>query len=371
MRIFLALLIILHGLIHLMGFAKAYQFAEMKQLSGPISRMEGLVWLSAAVLFITAAIMLIARSEYWWMAGGLAAIISQILVFQSWHDAKWGTLANIIILFAAIPAFLKYGPYGYRHQYRAEAITALSLQGETTLLSEADIKHLPEPVKRYIRYTGSIGKPRIQNFYVAFEGKMRNGLDAPWMNIHAQQVSTIHDPERIFYIESSMYGLPFDGLHLYKNGHANMQIKALSLIKVVNGQGRQMDQGETVTLFNDMCVIAPATLIDTNIKWQTIDDRTVKASFTNKEQTIAATLYFNEEGALINFISNDRFQSADGKTFNSYPWSTPLRDYKLYDGRKVASYGEAIWHTSKGNISYARFDMKEIRYNVKKEDMPL
>lgn len=42
-----------------------------------------------------------------------------------------------------------------------------------------------------------------------------------------------------------------------------------------------MDKTETVTLFNDMCLMAPATLIDRRIQWQEIDRNSVKATFIN------------------------------------------------------------------------------------------
>ena len=49
-----------------------------------------------------------------------------------------------------------------------------------------------------------------------------------------------------------------------------------------------MTQGETVTMFNDMCVMAPATLIDPAIVWEPVDARTARASFTNAGYRIRA-----------------------------------------------------------------------------------
>ncbi|NOX87145.1 MAG: hypothetical protein GXO86_14510 [Chlorobi bacterium] len=97
-----------------------------------------------------------------------------------------------------------------------------------------------------------------------------------------------------------------------------------------------------------------------------MDSLTVKAKYTNKSNVITALLYFNKKGELINFISNDRYQSADGKTYNNYKWSTPVRDYKGFAGRRIPAYGEAVWHTPEGYFSYASFHIKEIEYNCKK-----
>jgi hypothetical protein len=126
-----------------------------------------------------------------------------------------------------------------------------------------------------------------------------------------------------------------------------------------------MNQGETVTVFNDMCCMAPATLIDKNIKWVEMDALTVKARFTNGNITIGATLFFNEKGELINFVSYDRFETADGKTYKNYPWSTPIKEYKIFNGVPTPSSASIIYHRPDIDFCYGEFILKEIEYNRK------
>lgn len=164
-------------------------------------------------------------------------------------------------------------------------------------------------------------------------------------------------------MESTMYGIPIEGLHRYVGSAASMQIKVASLFEIVNAQGPEMNRSETVTLFNDMCFLAPATLIDKNIQWQDIGSATVNATYMNRGNTIKATLFFNEDGELINFSSEDRSESADGKSFTNYKWSTPLSNYRDFKGRKVASHGEAVWHKPDGKYTYAKIDLEQINYN--------
>jgi hypothetical protein len=77
-------------------------------------------------------------------------------------------------------------------------------------------------------------------------------------------------------------------------------------------------------------------------------------------------LEFNEIGELINFISEDRYYCEDGKTYLSYPWSTPVGNYIEINGRKLPSYGEAIWHMPEVEFCYAQFDLKKVDYNCDK-----
>ena len=62
-----------------------------------------------------------------------------------------------------------------------------------------------------------------------------------------------------------------------------------------------MDRAETVTLFNDMCLLAPGTLIDPETTWEAVDATTARARFTYEGQAIAATLLFASTGELVNF----------------------------------------------------------------------
>ena len=42
----------LHGLIHLLGFVKAFDLGEIRELTQPVSRTMGILWLLSASLFV-------------------------------------------------------------------------------------------------------------------------------------------------------------------------------------------------------------------------------------------------------------------------------------------------------------------------------
>jgi len=186
-----------------------------------------------------------------------------------------------------------------------------------------------------------------------------------WSEVQVEQYSFIDNITRLFYLKLNMSGIPVVGLHSYKDANATMSVKVAGLIPVVDGKGKEMNQGETVTVFNDMCILAPATLIDEKIEWESIDSLTAKATFNNEGIKISAILYFNKEGQLINFVSYDRYYSPTGKTYESIPWSTPVSNYKNINGLNLATYGEAVWNFPEGDFSYAKFNIKEIEYNYK------
>jgi len=231
-------------------------------------------------------------------------------------------------------------------------------------INEADLDHLPLIVRQYLHRAGVVGMDFPVNMRVVMEGKIRSNPDDAWMNLESVQYNFFHDPARFFYIKALKMGIPATGLHLYKNETASMVIKLAGLFTIADARGPQMDQGETVTVFNDMCFMAPAALLDKNIKWEIIDPFSVKAKYTNGKQAIEAILYFDEHGNIKDFLSNDRFETKDGKEYGNYPWSTPVIEYTDRNGYLSPYIAKAIFHRPDGEFCYAEFVIKDIQYNV-------
>jgi hypothetical protein len=360
LRALLLFLVLLHGLIHSMALIKAISPGSITQLKQNISLLNGTIWLLTAILFISAAILIFFQKEYWWALAGLALIISQSLIMRTWTDARFGTIANILILLAVIVGFAQWKFAG---NFREDVKALLSNSTNNNILTEQHIRDLPEAVKKYIRYTGQLGKNKTSTYKAEFEGEIRASNKKPWMKFKACQYSEATGPTRLFFIKATMKGLPVDGYHRYKNGKATMDIRALSLIKVQFAEGREMDIAETVTHFNDMCLLAPGSLIDTRIRWKELNEKQVGASFTNKGITINATLEFSEKGELINFISDDRYFITPTKQLQKARWMTPVSDYKEINGVRFPSYGEAVWVLPDGKFTYARMSINNIEIN--------
>lgn len=233
------------------------------------------------------------------------------------------------------------------------------------ILCESDITHLPTPVKKYIRYTGAIGKAKPQNMYIAFNAKMIKKTGADPMESSSEQYNFFSNPSRLFFMKSSMMMMPIQVLHIYTNQCATFRVRIASIFNAVDLSGENLSSTETVTVLNDMCVFAPGCLIDTRLSWKSIDSLSSKVTFINGPYTVSALLIFSDNGELVNFISEDRSALQDDGTLRRAEWSTPIRDYKEFNGRKIPTYGETIWHYPEGDFIYGKFTLKEITYNVK------
>ncbi len=251
--------------------------------------------------------------------------------------------------------------------YKKAVLEALERTGtiKNEILTKADIQHLPAIVQKYLHYAGTIGKEKVLNFRAEFKGGIRSKSTEDFMPLKSVQYNFTDKPTRLFYIVAKKNGIPAKGIHLYKDQKAIMLVKIFGLFTVVNAKGKEMNQGETVTLFNDMCFMAPSSLIDRNIEWKEIDNQTIDAKFTNGTITISATLYFNEEGELVNFLSNDRFETTDGKIYKSYPWMTPVTGYINVNGYRLLSGAKLIYKHPDEDFCYGEFNLISIEYNCK------
>src|SRR5690349_11542814 len=77
-----------------------------------------------------------------------------------------------------------------------------------SLITADDLTHLPVPVQRYLRYTGVIGKPRIDTVRLKYAGSFRMSLDRPWMPMNAAQIYTTHPPAFQWKAHFKIAGLP-------------------------------------------------------------------------------------------------------------------------------------------------------------------
>lgn len=234
-------------------------------------------------------------------------------------------------------------------------------------ISNTDLAHLPTPVARYLRNTGTVGRPPVHNFVVEMTAALNRAPGQPWMRTPILQTSFVEDPARLFLLRTRMRGVPVTGLHAYTHDGATMQIRLFDIWRIVSESGPALTRAETVTVLNDFCIMAPAALVGPRFAWEAVNDGQARVSFTNGDHTVHATLIFDLDGDLVDFVSDDRHVlDTDG-----YRWSTPLRKYQDFGVARLASEGSALWHYhERAPWCYGRFTIHRIRYNVRPEALP-
>lgn len=235
--------------------------------------------------------------------------------------------------------------------------------GAAPVLAEADLAHLPAPVRRFVRASGAVGRPRVMGFRAEFDAEMYRKPGAAPMPSTSVQYNLVAGPTRLFFMRSRMFGLPVQVLHDYAGERATFRVRLASLVDVVDEAGPQFSRVETVTVLNDLCFFAPGALVDPRLAWEHVDDRTARVTFTNGPHVVSATLFFNERDELVDFTSDDRPQLVDG-AWLPYRWSTPIEGYRVIDGLRLPTRGAAVYAHPEGPFTYGKFILQAISYDV-------
>lgn len=365
MRWLAASLILIHGLIHLMGVAKSFGLAELPQLTEPISPRAGVAWGVAGVGLVISSGLFVAAPRVWWIPGLAFAVLSQVVVVSAWSDAKAGTVANLIVLALALYGLASEGPWSLQAEYRRSVQARLTQPAATEVVTEDDLARLPEPVRRYVRRSGAVGQPRVTGYRAEWSGRIRANPDEPWMEFTAEQHNFVEAPARFFFMRARRSGLPVHVLHVFRDASASMEARLLAAFTMVDVSGPELTTAETVTLLNDLSILAPGALVDPSIGWEPMDDRSARVEYTVGPNTVSAVLYFDDDGALVDFVSEDRSAASDdGTEFIRQRWSTPLSDYRSFGPWTVAGHGEGRWHPeSQPDFSYIELDLRALEVN--------
>lgn len=112
MRWIVGILLIGHGLIHVLGPLEIWGLADIEALTGDPSIDIGwaaaeaiaLAWLGAFVILVVAGVAMMARRPWWRVLAIVGVLVSQATIFVWWDDAATGTIVNLLIVAAVVLA---------------------------------------------------------------------------------------------------------------------------------------------------------------------------------------------------------------------------------------------------------------------------
>jgi len=259
-------------------------------------------------------------------------------------------------------------PAGRSLQARYDRVVAAEfatqpLRPAAAPLTPGNLAGLPAPVRRFVERSGAVGRPRPQNMRVVLDADMYRGRGQAPMRATSIQYTFFDRPARLFLMKARMFGLPVRALHVYRQERATFTVRVASLVNMVDLRGDGISAAETVTVLNDLCLMAPGALVDPRLEWATVDDRTAAVTFTNGSHHVGATLVFNDRDELVDFWSDDRPESSSGR-FVPSRWSTPVDGYRDVGGLHLLHRGRAVYARPDGPFTYGSFTLRSIEYDV-------
>lgn len=216
------------------------------------------------------------------------------------------------------------------------------LKLEEDIFKEEDIKDLPEPVQRYFRYCGFIGIKKMSMMKAVHKNAdFSTGVNKPTLNIEYTQVNFVKEPIRLAFIDSSLYGIPFQGYDRYIDGEGSMKGVIAKAITLFNQKGIEMDKSSLVTVLAE-CLIVPNVALQPYIAWDEIDDIHAKANISYYGITASGIFTFSEAGEMKKFTTEDRTAADFNGNMQQIPWSAVCENYKDDNGIKKPTSFKAM-----------------------------
>jgi hypothetical protein len=226
----------------------------------------------------------------------------------------------------------------------------------------SDLEHLPTALKKYLHKGGIVGKRPSCLVSIRQKGRFRLYPNKKWMPFEAMEV--IDFQAKMYYWQTWMRPNPFlwvSGTDTFDKSKGSMSIYLFSLIRMVRGEGPEIDQGSRVRFFNELMWL-PFAYLDPSIRWKEVSELIVEGSINLGKHKVDARFVFDSTYDLINFHAR-RIMTKKDKT-DLEQWSTPLHKFKLFSGIRLPSSGTGIWALEDGEIyPYVDLEITEARFN--------
>ena len=231
------------------------------------------------------------------------------------------------------------------------------------VFTKDDFAGLPTVIRKYIENCGYIGTPKMSSLKMEYHNvDFSQGRNGAKLKIDYTQYNFVKEPCRIALIDSSMFGVPFEGYDYYKNGTGGMKGVIAKSITLFNQTGADMDKACLATFLAESMFV-PSILLQDYITFEEISDFAVQATITYGGQTASGVFTFNNQYEMISFTTNDRAATGTDGSMEYIPWSALCGEYRLSEnGIKHPTKFQAVWNYPDEDFIYFDGVISEVSY---------
>lgn len=351
----------MHGMIHLLGFVKAFDIVSMDAFNLRVSKTTGLFWMVAGLLFIAGALFYSSGSTFSLYMFVPGVIISTVLILSSWGQAKYGTIGNVLLLVLIAASVSSCQMQKMVNEERQLILSRCSNSGH--VITSSDIEALPPVVQKWMKNAGVEGKAMPRSVKIQQKCLMRlKPEQEEWYQAFSEQIITNREPAFIWTVDMSMSPLlKVKGRDKFIDGKGNMLIRLNNLIKIVDEEGPKIDEG-TLQRYLGEVVWYPSVALSPYITWEQLDDQSARATMSYNGVEGSGILHFSKNGEPERFTAM-RFKGNEPGAVRR-KWINSVRNFREFDGIKVPTEVESTWVLEEGPWTWLRMTIEDIQYNV-------
>lgn len=274
---------------------------------------------------------------------------------------KMGLILGAILLLVSILVIYFNVPYSrLKTNFKDYLVESEENINENKKAAKYTLEDLPQSMQNFYSYTKLVNK--VSSNHVSFNFK-----DADFVNIEMNKTLKIDYSEHIFgyvparfaFIDSSLYGIPFQGLDSFINGEGGMKGVVAKNITLFNQRGEEMNKAALVTWLAEI-IFMPSQLLSGDVDIKEIDKNTVGVSITYDNIKASGIYKFLDSGELVEFTTDDRALIYNDGRLEHRKWSALYEDYKNNGHLLLPNRLKSKWHFDNEDIIY--FDGTDIEY---------
>lgn len=268
-----------------------------------------------------------------------------------------GLILGIILIFVgSLIVWFNIGYSPTRTDFRNDTQRLLAekrLPTDGRAFTEEDFADMPTVIQRCIEHCGYIGTPVMSSMKMEYRDvDFMQGRSGPALTIDYTQYNYASEPCRMAFIDSSMFGVPFEGYDYYSDGKGGMKGVIAKFITLFDQTGAEMDKACLATYLSE-CMFMPSALLQDFITLEEVSDRQVRATITYGGQTAGGVFTFSEQYEMISFETDDRAATGTDGTIEYIPWTARCGSYELSDsGILQPTSFQAVWNYPDGDFVY-------------------
>jgi hypothetical protein len=271
-------------------------------------------------------------------------------------------LISIVLLSFACYAIQVFGNIRFNKLVKREVknIFKDTVFEDHGVITEKNLRHLPEPVRKYLLKSGVIGKEKVKTVRLNQRAEIRLKPDARWFKHTTAQYFNAESPAYIWYANMPIVlGFSMKVRDKLFMGRGEMLGKLLSVFSIVHANREKIDQGALARFVGEMAWFPSAFLYD-YCKWEQIDDYSAKLNVSINGVDVKGIFTFDENYYLKTFQCPRWMDSEDKemKTYINY-----FEKFAYRNGIQVPVRGQAVWKLDDGEFVYWEGEITEIEYN--------
>lgn len=353
----LTLVVLAHGLIHLMGFVAYWPLGELKELPYKTAlfggrwevgragmRLYSALWLIAALGFVLAVGGWLAGHDWPPVVMAGAASLSLLLTLADWSAAWRGAVINVVILVVlAVVLGLRVKPAPFP-----------AYAGQTPPLEQVPVPDdLPAPVARFYQVISGETVPVIDSAVITGTVRLRFqgiGFNGRYRFTHDAGQGYRH------YIEATLFGQPLLKVNeWYLDGKGRLELPFGT-----TENEPAVDRAANLGLWGESIWLPSIWLTDPRVRWEALDAQTATLVVPFGAQEERFTVTFDPQTGLIAQMEALRPKSTDPDKLTR--WTLRPEGWARFHGMLLPSPASATWEDE--GTPWAIFTLDDVAYNI-------